>query len=817
MTKKLIKKPVQVSKRFLNKEAMDRSRRIEIETGTKPYELQPGDPSWMTGVPLIVSTKTDKGPTLQAVVDEFLSLEARNTSETGDLGEKALEVWSGGSNLNIDSGNFPFADVVEDKVTHQIYWSVKATTTDRVPFDNSKVEMATVWSLAKQVAAPIIISKEEDYQATLNYGDLSKENFVENDDNYKPIGLARYLHLGIVGVRKVLPGKGKLPDAIRDLNYADRVYIEIKKWGPVSILVKWYRKEENGKLYCKFFNAFNTPGGAGANYGNADQSQAVVNAIYSKTNIKSLSDAKNLFGDPPEEENIIRIPTKISREDIERRVAIRNELQDLLLRLDNDQFEKAIKYIKDEILSRPGSQSGIILPEIKNIILKRKKIILERKSKKRKNGCIPARRRIASGGKAGSYADPRTGGKQAYAALKKVKPPGSKGGWTKKKCICCHKCPNDRSAPNGFVCTNPSHLYWGTKADNTYDQNRGNGWAARNKNEMEGDPNGEKAFAYELMISENKIRKIISKILLEDTESEAYFGKKFVDFKKAISAGEEPLEVAKRLLNEIGRGSTRIVFEFPDNPEIVLKIINTEVAPTTQNFIDPEGNVMPNVSDEGDFRTRHGFFRKHMRQSNEWEADLVMQQKFPDVFPKTFEIADDFSWILAEKARPVASLEELISELGITDNFSNSNRIKKLEFLRMISDGVRYFKDPDHPLRSLSESPIPTFLGSDGDSNAETMSNVFSTTLEDGERNSGSSSDTEIFSGPAAYQRAETNEDKRIRELIKDSHNRKILGAMVDLEIPPREFLPKNIGISEITGKLLIIDASLWNEKKKVG
>ena len=146
---------------------------------------------------------------------------------------------------------------------------------------------------------------------------------------------------------------------------------------------------------------------------------------------------------------------------------------------------------------------------------------LLKEDRKLKSGCIPARRRIASGGKAGSYADARTGGKQAYAALKKAKPPGSKGGWTKKKCICCHKCPNDRSTPNGFVCTNPSHLYWGTKADNTYDQNRGNGWAARNKNKAEVDARGEKAFARELMVSEEKLRIMINKILLEDDRSVA--------------------------------------------------------------------------------------------------------------------------------------------------------------------------------------------------------------------------------------------------------------------------------------------------------
>ena len=93
------------------------------------------------------------------------------------------------------------------------------------------------------------------------------------------------------------------------------------------------------------------------------------------------------------------------------------------------------------------------------------------KNKKLKNGCIPARRRISSGGKVGSYADARTGGKQAYNALEKVKAP------TKTKNICCHKCPNDRSAPNGYVCINPDHLYWGSKGDNTTDQHHGNGTA----------------------------------------------------------------------------------------------------------------------------------------------------------------------------------------------------------------------------------------------------------------------------------------------------------------------------------------------------
>jgi len=140
--------------------------------------------------------------------------------------------------------------------------------------------------------------------------------------------------------------------------------------------------------------------------------------------------------------------------------------------------------------------------------------IEERDDRKVAGGCIPVRRKISSGGKEGSYADARTGGKQAYLALKKSKPPGSAGGWTKKNCICCHKCKNDRSAPNGFVCMNPAHLYWGSKADNTYDQNRGNGWAAENKKSLEENTylKGEKI----MTVTRAALRKLIREVLLKE-------------------------------------------------------------------------------------------------------------------------------------------------------------------------------------------------------------------------------------------------------------------------------------------------------------
>ena len=36
--------------------------------------------------------------------------------------------------------------------------------------------------------------------------------------------------------------------------------------------------------------------------------------------------------------------------------------------------------------------------------------------------------------------------------------------------VCRHKCNNDSTAPNGFVCCNPDHLTWGTQQENLADR-----------------------------------------------------------------------------------------------------------------------------------------------------------------------------------------------------------------------------------------------------------------------------------------------------------------------------------------------------------
>ena len=404
------------------------------------------------------------------------------------------------------------------------------------------------------------------------------------------------------------------------------------------------------------------------------------------------------------------------------------------------------------------------------------------KGKKLKNGCIPARRRISSGGKAGSYASARTGGKQAYAALKKVKSP------SKTKNICCHKCPNDRSAPNGYVCINPAHLYWGTKGDNTVDQHHGNGTASKNESELRSDI---KAYAYELLKERfnGVIRlsiKDLKSLIFEEVGS-AYFGDSFLEFKKKTEQGEFAFDVLRDMgakVKYVGEGSTRFVYQFKDNPDIVIKIINWPKGR------DPEDKVWS------------GFKKSHMIDSNKWESDLLIQQRYADVFPRTFEVAKDYTWILSEMVDPVEHHGELFDIMGIDNSiFSSNKRVFNMLFKELIEDCIKIFQDPDSSVRKiifssnlLSESSaLPTYNFDDDPTRKDDTRRV-------------EKENNQTFS-PFYRSYLET-----IKKIVTNKQNAKILGAMGALKIPPREFSPKNLGISRISKKLVILDASLWEK-----
>ena len=410
--------------------------------------------------------------------------------------------------------------------------------------------------------------------------------------------------------------------------------------------------------------------------------------------------------------------------------------------------------------------------------------------KKLKNGCIPARRKISSGGKTGSYASARTGGKQAHSALMQKRPPGSNDGYF-KNAVCCHKCPNDRSAPNGYVCINPAHLCWGTKGDNTVDQHHGNGTACgkpKNENEIRSDV---RAYAYDLL--KEKTRGVIRlsikdlKSLIFEEVGSAYFGDSFLEFKKKTEQGEFAFDVLRDMgakVKYVGEGSTRFVYQFKDNPDIVIKIINW---PKGRN---PEDKVWS------------GFKKSHMIDSNKWESDLLIQQRYADVFPRTFEVAKDYTWILSEMVDPVKHYGELFDIMGIDNSiFSSNKRVFNMLFKELIEDCIKIFQDPDSSVRKiifssnlLSESSaLPTYNFDDDPTKKDDTRRV-------------EKENNQTFS-PFYRSYLET-----IKKIVTNKQNAKILGAMGALKIPPREFSPKNLGISRISKKLVILDASLWEK-----
>jgi len=250
-------------------------------------------------------------------------------------------------------------------------------------------------------------------------------------------------------------------------------------------------------------------------------------------------------------------------------------------------------------------------------------------------------------------------------------------------------------------------------------------------------------------------------------EDPAYFGQSFVDFQKRVKAGEHPLKVAEETLIHIGKGSTRKVFGFPDNKTHLLKIINVDIIGDEEYY-------------EPDFKNPFtGFDRKHKTVSNENEADLKMQQRYPFVFPRTYEAADDYSWILAERVQPIGS-RALASIFNIPQDIIYLENRK--EYVKLMGMATEYMK----PGSTLNEGDDPTVaLDPDRVSQVPPREEPWDNTRQ--------------------------RLDWLTRDILADSHNRQLFRAVAMLGIPPRELIPKNLGISKFGGDhLVILDASLW-------
>jgi len=405
----------------------------------------------------------NRGDTIKSIVDEFVMTAVDDTTNLGMYGEEIVEKLLGGKNLNnaaLKRQNFPFADIMvgdlKDLENADIV-SVKSTSSlgssgknnVSVVFKNSSVDLRKL-------------------QRMLNgRGRNGFRDEITNEE--KPV---KKLKVSIVSVQPIVPGTRKFSDSIPK---------EGEEKSLLHVLVVKYTKEFNVLI----------------NKDSKNQPVSLQGLDFGEV-LKNHTQVKRVFGEPVV---LGSYPTKARftpvyyRDHMDGPVESPSSRRQFLLQrfryqlryLDNAQLTDTINFM--------NSLSNVD-KDIQESIVKECRLIME--SKKLKNGCMPARRKISSGGKAGTYADARTGGKQAYAALKKSKPQGSKGGWTKSKNICCHKCPNDRSAPNGYVCTNPSHLYWGTKGDNTTDQWHGNG-SAQNEEKLRSDI---KAMIWELIPEE---------------------------------------------------------------------------------------------------------------------------------------------------------------------------------------------------------------------------------------------------------------------------------------------------------------------------
>ncbi len=276
-----------------------------------------------------------------------------------------------------------------------------------------------------------------------------------------------------------------------------------------------------------------------------------------------------------------------------------------------------------------------------------------------------------------------------------------------------------------------------------------------------------------MKISRRTLLELIERSLLK--EYSEYFGNEFIDFKSRVESGEHALSVASNNLKQIGSGSTRVVFGFNDNPTVVLKVINTKV---------PMG-----ISNEEDI---HGFTKQHKMLSNQWEADLTMQQLYPDIFPRTFEVAKDFSWILSEKVTPLKSFNELLDNINLGDEIFPGGQIGRIQFQAIIEMAIDAVKPTDSYAKQLI-SEIMLFEMEDLDPTLQT----------DPDRSNTRGAGMNLFK-------------RRIMKVLSDQHLRKMFRAMGELDIPAREFSAKNLGISAISGKLMLLDASLWKPHEKL-
>ena len=280
-----------------------------------------------------------------------------------------------------------------------------------------------------------------------------------------------------------------------------------------------------------------------------------------------------------------------------------------------------------------------------------------------------------------------------------------------------------------------------------------------------------------MRLSNKQVRTIIVEELRQMmSENAAFFGEAFTQFKDRVDASEPVLQVAEQVLYRLGEGSTRIVYGFPDNPTIVLKVINT-----SHPIVD---------KDKGE--DKYGFTRKHKVVSNQNEADLQMQQQYPKVFPRTFEVADDYSWILAERVEPM-NHSEMLNEFGLP-RFVNKKLYKKIANAAV---GIMKGKLMENSSRKVDS--FQTFYPT-----------------EDTEEDEPSGTEAPKFNKPPDDSAPDIYSTQYLlKKLLENESAKNIFYAAAALDIPSSELTAKNLGISTVgSPHMVILDASLWEDRQ---
>ena len=286
-------------------------------------------------------------------------------------------------------------------------------------------------------------------------------------------------------------------------------------------------------------------------------------------------------------------------------------------------------------------------------------------------------------------------------------------------------------------------------------------------------------------------------------EDASFFGEKFLEYKSLVDNGGDPLWSAyKAKLREIGRGSTRVVFELPDNDDFVLKIINKEEISKTPGE-DPN---------QEDVEDRHGFTIQNKRNANMYEADIKIQIDNPSLFPKSTEHAEDYSWILVEKVEQLTK-QEFRAELGLPDDI---NVLSILALSEMIIQAWQNKENKTHYSHQYVAEAAETFnLDDIDDEETEADSSLDDVT---GDLDTPHDPDDTIKMPDSIIQdRKSATETTRenIKSILKNIQAVRILALMAKYNIQATEFKASNLGISKLNGgKIVMLDTSMWDDKE---